>query len=394
MKWICCQLGAREHYAVPRALYRQGGLELLVTDTWLSTSNRFGIVNRRMRDRFHADLVGANIFSTNFGSVNFEMRNRFSPSTEWKKIVRRNQWFEKFAVKTLSQLDVKTQRTLFAYSYAAKQILKFARARGWRTVLGQIDPGPREERIVANLYAKDALQKRHWQARPKEMWIDWQEECEIADRIVVNSQWSQASLVEAGIPLTKIRVVPLAYDGVEGFRRFYPEAFTVKRPLRLLFLGQINLRKGMGPLFEAIRSLEGQPVEFWFVGPVQIAIPPDLRNQGHVRWIGQISRNETDRYYREADVFIFPTFSDGFGLTQLEAQRWGLPVISTPFCGDVVEEGRNGWVLSEVTSAAIAGAVLDILQNPRQLRQLAKNSFVGMRFSLNRIGDQLLGAFD
>ena len=39
--------------------------------------------------------------------------------------------------------------TVFAYSYAAEGIFKFARERGWRTVLGQIDPGPAEERIVA-----------------------------------------------------------------------------------------------------------------------------------------------------------------------------------------------------------------------------------------------------
>ena len=35
MKWLCCQLGAREHYAIPRALFRSGMLGYLVTDAWV-----------------------------------------------------------------------------------------------------------------------------------------------------------------------------------------------------------------------------------------------------------------------------------------------------------------------------------------------------------------------
>ena len=39
MKWLCCQLGAREHYAIPRALFRIGMLGCLVTDAWVPPSS-------------------------------------------------------------------------------------------------------------------------------------------------------------------------------------------------------------------------------------------------------------------------------------------------------------------------------------------------------------------
>ena len=39
MKWICCQLGAREHYAIPRALFRLGMLDYLLTDAWVPPSS-------------------------------------------------------------------------------------------------------------------------------------------------------------------------------------------------------------------------------------------------------------------------------------------------------------------------------------------------------------------
>ena len=74
-------------------------------------------------------------------------------------------------------------------------------------------------------------------------------------------------------------------------------------------------------------------------------IPERFRDASGVHWHGP--RGETAaRFYREADVFLFPTLSDGFGLTQLEAQAWRLPVIASRFCGDVVQDGVNGLLLA------------------------------------------------
>ena len=39
MKWFCCQLGAREHYAIPRALFRFEMLDYLLTDAWARPSS-------------------------------------------------------------------------------------------------------------------------------------------------------------------------------------------------------------------------------------------------------------------------------------------------------------------------------------------------------------------
>ncbi len=73
-------------------------------------------------------------------------------------------------------------------------------------------------------------------------------------------------------------------------------------------------------------------------------------------------RIEVDKYYKDADVFIFPTFSDGFGLTQLEAQSWKLPVIASRHCGEVVRDGVNGVILEEVSGQAIADVLLKFLR--------------------------------
>ena len=114
-----------------------------------------------------------------------------------------------------------------------------------------------------------------------------------------------------------------------------------ERPLRVLFLGQINLRKGVARLLEAARILRNEPVEFWMVGPVEIANASAIERSRRVKWFGPVTRKQATEYYRDADVFILPTLSDGFAITQLEAQAYGLPVIASKFCGNVVESGRQ-----------------------------------------------------
>jgi glycosyltransferase involved in cell wall biosynthesis len=310
----------------------------------------------------------------------------------------RNDWFQRAAIHELSRISRGRHAiTVFAYSYAALEILRFARAEGWRTVLGQIDPGPLEQRIVSKLYAGRPDQRAQWTPPPDVYWERWRQECEVADRIVVNSSWSRSALEAEGVDAAKIRIVPLAYEPpaeAANFQRQSPERFTAARPLRVLFLGQVNLRKGAGPLLDAIASLQDTPIEFWFVGPIQIAVPPALQRGPNVKWFGPVARSETSRFYREADVFIFPTFSDGFGLTQLEAQAWKLPVIASRFCGEAVTDGSNGIILKDLSAQMIAETLRACLSDPRRLHAMSQKASSHRQFSLESIGRSLMADAD
>ena len=377
--WICCQLGAREHYAVPRALQLGGVLDEFVTDFWF-----------RPR-RFHPGLADARVIASNIPALFFELKASFARENGWRLISRRNEWFQQQAVGHL-KANANGNHTVFAYSYAAKQIFEFARARGWQTVLGQIDPGPAEERIVTGLHETSAIKHTHWEPAPKAYWDNWRDEFLLADQILVNSDWSKDALIAEGIATEKIKVVPVAYEATKdtrSFQRHYPRAFSAERPLRVLFLGQVNLRKGVAQLLDAVKLLSDEHVEFWFVGPMQIDVPRELRLHPKVRWFGVAPRVAVDSYYRDADVFILPTLSDGFGLTQLEAQAWKLPVIASRYCGDVVRNGINGVVLGEVSGLGIAEVLREFLRSPEKLSGMSMRAGVDERFSLRRLAKSL-----
>jgi glycosyltransferase involved in cell wall biosynthesis len=386
--WIVCQLGAREHYGIARELHRAGKLSHLLTDAWMAPGNPLGRLRRGLGERYHPELADASVRAPNFSCLGFELLLKLRRRAGWSGIMARNAWFQQCVVQRLSQLEpLNGDVTVFAYSYAAREILSHTRARGWKAILGQIDPGPTEERIVKRLYEESPEQAGSWTPVPPLYWQLWREECELADAIVVNSIWSKQALEQEGVTASKLVVAPLAYAPpveASGFERHYPETFSPERPLRVLFLGQVNLRKGARPLLEAARLMRGSPIEFWFVGDVQILVPTDLVNAPNIKWVGPVPRSESARYYREADVFILPTFSDGFGLTQLEAQAWKLPVIASRYCGDVVTQGQNGLILDEITPEAIRTALGDLLERPAKLRRYQQNSVARTQYAIEQ----------
>lgn len=397
--WICCQLGAREHYAIPRALHQAGKLTSLITDAWMPPQSILNVAPnpflRNLRDRYHPDLANAPISSFTIPLIQFETRHRLRRTKDWERTIARNHWYQKQVIQQLNTLQsvhsLSTPPILFTYSYAALDLLHYARRLGWTTVLGQIDPGIVEEKIVSEAHQNHANLAPGWQPAPPEYWSSWREECELADQIVVNSHWSSQALQQAGVPAHKLQVIPLAYRTPQAslsFQRTYPPQFSTDRPLRVLFLGQIILRKGIAALLNAAKQLQDYPIEFWLVGTS--GIEPSHFNLPNIRWIGPVPRSQTSQYYQQCDIFLFPTLSDGFGLTQLEAQAWKLPLIVSRFCGEVVKDQISGFILSEVTGEAIAQTLISCICSPDQLRILADQAVHLDQFSLTRLQHNLL----
>ena len=433
--WIVSQIGAREHYAIPRALAQTGQLSLLCTDAWIRPESAWAKLpgTRRLRDRYHPDLNNAPVFAPNTRMLTFEIEQRLRKRSSWETIIARNSLFQQQVIRHLSLLPDPSvsrneeqgtrneyaqridgaqrnqqQRTIFSYSCAALELFRFAKSRGWQTVLGQIDPGPEEERLVAEEGRRYPALKNTWQPTPAIYWERWHEEVKLADRIIVNSEWSRQCLLTEGVPEEKMEVVPLTVSGrqserlqgvepkVAGVKRKQmdnrenrdgcparaSEASKAKRSqwavggggggggggepgtkndeprtLSVLFLGQINLRKGVGRLLDAMRLLKDEPVTLTLAGPAEIE-PSAWEDLPQVKWVGVIPRSEVGCYYENADLFILPTISDGYALTQLEALARGLPVMASKSCGAAVTHGMNGWILDDLEPATIARAIL------------------------------------
>ena len=389
MRWTAIQLGSREHYAIPVALHASGQLDCCITDTWLSASVAALVrpVLPSFAGRRHEELPDAKVRSNTMGRLMTDWRLRRQRKSPWSTILERNEWFGAWAAAECEHVG---SSAVFSYSYTARLPFAEARRRNARCILGQIDPGPREQEFVE----EQTTAYRHL-APPNDKipdlyWQRWREEVELADKIVVNSPWSAKLLVEAGVSAARLVEIPLVYES--GGSMEQGAGSLERRPskrLQALFLGSVILRKGVGQLFDAIRMLKNEPVDFTFAGPIGVKIPDEISQLPNVRFLGPVDKATAEKLYREADIFLFPTLSDGFGLTQLEALGHGIPVIASKNCGRVVEHGTNGLLLPAVTPEAIAEAVMQFLRDPQLARRLGARARVPEAFRPERLSPAL-----
>jgi glycosyltransferase involved in cell wall biosynthesis len=394
--WLCCQLGAREHYAIPRALHRRHQLAHLVTDAWVPPQSAFralpGGRARRLCERYQEELARVPITHFTSSLIGHELRWRAQSLTGWQLFMARNLWFQERAARVLRSSPAGPAMVVFAHSYAALEIFRAARQRSYRCVLAQIDPGERHFALVAES-ARQAPEYGPAPPAPPARYLEaWREECALADHIVVNSEWSLDSLQHAGVPASKMTVVPLAYDG-EGTVsdvHAYPDRFTIERPLRLLYVGQVSVAKGVKVLFDSMALLGDAPVELTVVGERSAQVPLQHLNDQRIRWIGPVSRSEVMSHYRVADALIFPSLSDGFGMAQIEARGWRLPIVASRSSGQVVDDGVNGILLDEVTPEALAAVIKRLIAGPQLLARFSHNSISAPSTGLDALGDSLL----
>ena len=364
---VVAHKGAREHFLAARALHRRGALAALVTDWYAPPATaplrRLPGLGRTMARALGAtapDLPRDRVLALNA----FGLRSRWTlrQADRAGRLLEAMRDDDQRFAQRVAALPLPPHDVLFAYSYAALEALQAARARGARTVVDQIDPG----RVEWDLVQEETLRWPDY-AQPEPApapgyYERAQAEWRAADMTVVNSEWSRRALVQQGADPRRIAVLPLAYEAGPAPS---PPPAAGPRELTVLWLGSVILRKGIPYLVEAARLLADAPVEFSVVGSMQIPAAARAAAPANITWRGPVPRNEVGASYAQADVFVLPTVSDGFALTQLEALAHGVPVVTTPNCGEVVEDGRNGFIVPAREPAALAEALLRFVRDPR-----------------------------
>ncbi|MDQ1178234.1 starch synthase [Microbacterium sp. SORGH_AS 421] len=133
-------------------------------------------------------------------------------------------------------------------------------------------------------------------------------------------------------------------------------------PLQVLFAGQVNQRKGIGYLLDAVRGFE-PTLELRVAGQAGDLVKRRAADLPHVTFLGALSRADLEREYRQADVLVLPSLAEGFALVVTEAMSTGLPCIVTNRTGahEVIRPGENGFVVDAGDTAALRSELERVL---------------------------------
>ncbi len=219
--------------------------------------------------------------------------------------------------------------------------------------------------------------------------------------VIVNSNYMKGELQRLfGLPFEKINVVPngvntLNYSGIErdyDFRRRY----AMDNEKIILFMGRLVYEKGIQHLITAMPKILNGYHDAKLVVAGKGGMIDELRAQANalglgekVYFAGYVNGKDVGKLYKAADVAVFPSTYEPFGIVALEAMLAEVPVVVSDIGGlnEIVQHRENGMKCYAGNANSIADSILELLYDPQLSANVVKKAKAKVRneYSWNKI---------
>ena len=343
-------------FHLARELDRQGHLERLITTFPKFETVKYGVPRDRIRS-----LIG------------YEVAQRF-----WRNLpgaVRRACDLE-YPIKILFDRHVAAllrpgSEVFVGWSGVSVASIRRARELGMKTFLERGSAHMLSQlEILREEYARHGLpfHEHHPGITEREL-IEYEE----ADRICVPSRFVERTFLERGVAPEKLVRNPYGVD----LSHFGPGTKS-DDVFRVIFCGALSIRKGLGTLLQAFQELDLPNSELWLIGSRQTETEPLLARHArpNIRHLGPFPEFELHRRYIQGSVFCMPSIEEGLAMVQVQAMACGLPLICTTNTGgeDLIEDGKQGFVLPVRDVEALKGALETLYRDPERRAEMGRSA--------------------
>jgi glycosyltransferase involved in cell wall biosynthesis len=242
--------------------------------------------------------------------------------------------------------------------------LKRAKELGAITVLQQINSHPLTQyKLLSDEYRKYG---KEWVPDPSMYWhLKELKEC---DYVLIPSEFVKASFIENGWEEEKLILVLYGVD----LNKFRPSDKR-RGPFRAIFVGFVQLRKGIQYLLEAWESSNLPEAELLVVGRIMEDCKDIVKKypcNNSIKFLGRTPNIP----YQKADVFVLPSIEEGSAKVTYEAMACGLPSIVTYNTGSVVRDEVDGFVIPIRDVKALADKIRYFYDNTQEVKRMGKNA--------------------
>lgn len=201
-------------------------------------------------------------------------------------------------------------------------------------------------------------------------------------KVICLSESTKQDIVLEGLSPSKISAIPPGTELAPERK----ERFWSNKQVRLLFAGNVVPRKGLIYLVEALSLLKKADFVLDVVGRADKdleyfnAVKQTIKDKGledRIVFRGWRNRQEMKEFYSQADLFVFPSLWEGFGMVLLEAMVFGLPVISTRMSAipELIEHGKNGLLVGPKNTVELAEAITKLIHSPNLRKKISLNNY-------------------
>ncbi len=209
-----------------------------------------------------------------------------------------------------------------------------------------------------------------------------------ATEVIVNSNYMKCEMQRLfGLPFEKVSVIPNGinmniYNGVERDYDFRRRVAADNEKI-ILYAGRLVYEKGVQNLISAAPKILSGYNDAKFVIVGKGGMLDDLRRQADylgisnkVYFTGQLNYKDLCKMYKAADVAVFPSTYEPFGLVALEAMLAGVPTVVSDIGGlnEIVDHGVTGMKSYAGNPNSIADSVLTVLYDHRLADNIVKNA--------------------
>jgi glycosyltransferase involved in cell wall biosynthesis len=222
--------------------------------------------------------------------------------------------------------------------------------------------------------------------------------CRWAKKIIAVSENTKKDLME--LYKVKENKISVVYEGVSENLKFEISNFNEKilnfKPY-LLFIGRLEKRKNVEGIVEAYKILKEKykiPHSLVLAGAPGYGyeiIKLKIKNSKlKIFELGYVSEGEKRELIKSADVFIFPTFYEGFGLPILEAQRLGVPVVTSNISSLSEVGGESVFYVDPHEPEIIADAIFKLISDQKLKDDIIKKGCENVKkFSWEKCTDEI-----
>ncbi len=215
-----------------------------------------------------------------------------------------------------------------------------------------------------------------------------------AEGVIKKEQWEYGNCDYITIPTRFVKSTFLDHGIAENrlflnsygvsLESFYPaEPRQEPGPLKVMFAGYLSVRKGGDIWLKVADHFSGSSeIRFQIVGGYDPIFRPrveKLTGSGHLSFIPYVPQSSLVNYYHQNDVFLFPSYEEGFAMVLLQAAACKLVIVATPNSGaeTIVENGTSGFILNSFSPESYI-SILENLMKDRETLTLLKTS-IGTR---------------